>query len=219
MATDNPTTLSNGLQPGVYSFAGTTGWTTYAGSTWTLGNAALGVRIPSQVEDGKLNNKENKIMDLRVGDKVRLLSPSGCGSLPQGYEGTVADIDIYGYVWLEGHHVGSDAHKWSKPYSELELINSAEAEETNKSMLQPLSALSNLIQRTFSEDTKTLYRAGYLSADLNITDKLTNAVGEMFVGHIIDGTIEKATFASFASELIAKAKEEIAEAEKKEKKS
>lgn len=85
-------------------------------------------------------------------------------------------------------------------------------------MLQPLTDLSNLIQRTFNDDTKVLYRAGYLSKDLNITQKLTDALGEMFVGHIIDGTISSATLQTFAIELIERANQEIAEAEKKESK-
>lgn len=100
---------------------------------------------------------------------------------------------------------------WTESYlKECKLIN-------QPNMLQPLADLSNLIQRTFNEDTKTLYRAGYLSKDLNITDKLTSALGEMFVGHIIDGTIKATTLETFATELVTRAKEEIAEAEEKKK--
>ncbi len=84
-------------------------------------------------------------------------------------------------------------------------------------MLQSLSDLSNLIQRTFNANTKTLYRAGYLTRELNVTKKLTDALGEMFVGHIIDGTIATTTLETFATELVARATEEIEEAEKRNK--
>lgn len=99
--------------------------------------------------------------------------------------------------------------------SSIELIGDTTPEGTQ--MLNPMSALANLVQRTLNPNTKTLYRAGYLDTNLNVTSKLTSAALEMFVAHIIDDDLGTQSFKTFADELIKRATEEIAEEEKKSK--
>lgn len=162
---------------------------------------------PSRVEDGA-NKKKEKIMSntlFEEGDKVT--TNEDCCSAKVGIIYTIT-----------GGGIGDDASNRCSCTNNWTKVNPTDVGENKTSMLQPLEALSNLIQRTFSEDTKTLYRAGYLSKDLNITQKLTDALGEMFVGHIIAGDIKTCTLETFATELIAQAKNEILAAEKAEKK-
>lgn len=154
--------------------------------------------------EGEQNKEKDKVMELKKGDRVTTCDRCCSAELDTVYTMQLTDSGSLG--------IGSDSNNLCSCLSNWTLS------KEKQSMLQPLEALSNLIQRTFSEDTKTLYRAGYLSSDLNITKKLTDAVGEMFVGHIIDGTIAKVTFESMATELITQAKKEISDAEKAEKK-
>jgi hypothetical protein len=175
----------------------------------------------SKVEDEQRKKKEQKVMStFNIGDTIHYDDEELTGVIGH------MDTDNY-FVWQDkrdGSCGGVDPvgykYSWAvrKTANGITLIKSAGAEENKTSMLQPLEALSNLIQRSFSEDTKTLYRAGYLSKDLNITKKLTDALGEMFVGHIIAGDIKTCTLETFATELITQAKKEIADAEKAEKK-
>lgn len=155
------------------------------------------------VQERIKETKEPMSQSFKEGDKVT--TSSQCNSAYTGKVSTIVMEDGSLYIGDTPGNYCSCTESWT-------LVKEPE------SMLNPISDLSNLIQRTFSEDTKTLYRAGYLTKDLNVTEKLTNAVGEMFVGHIIAADIEKQTFATFAAELIKRAKEEIEEAEKKEKK-
>jgi hypothetical protein len=183
----------------------------------------------SRVEDEQENKKEQKVMnyeDIIVGVKYKLNQrgiDSGCGAISGQPVDYIIVTSVAGetkqYLKYDSYDVHDNfLEKCSSCLTPLDLIP-AKAGGNKTSMLQPLEALSNLIQRTFSEDTKTLYRAGYLSKDLNITQKLTDALGEMFVGHIIAGDIKTCTLESFATELITQAKKEVTDAEKAEKNS
>lgn len=147
---------------------------------------------------------------LRYVENLKIAIQAPLGTMPS--ERALAEISTMKAISIQS--LMSMVEELKKP--KREELNTGV--ENKKKMLQPLSDLSNLIQRTFNAQTKTLYRAGYLTSDLNVTKKLTDALGEMFVGHIIDGSIAEATLPSFAAELVKRAEEEIAEAEKQESK-
>lgn len=194
--------------PTVDYFGGVSAGTTMSMYCYKHGytvHASMSLECPYCREETKRETK----MKYKIGDKVRVNS-NHKGNYKIGEIYTITHVShSYDGYWDEDKGKGLGIFR----DSEIELIN----EETKTNMLQPLTDLSNLIQRTFNEQTKTLYRAGYLTKELNVTKKLTDSLGEMFVGHIIDGSIKDATFDSFAQELVKRATEEIEEAEKKEK--
>lgn len=175
-------------------------------------------QISLKVESEEFIKEENKTM-YKLGDRVRVTVDYAVAK--EGLVGIIVNIyqngKSYGIdfgVNIGGHDVDGccpPGNGYYVPPTNLELIK-----ENN--MLQPLEAISNLIKRTLKPDAKALYRAGYLTSDLSVTTKLTDAAMEFFVGHMIDGDLEKCSFKTFADELVAQANEQIAEAEKKEKK-
>lgn len=136
-------------------------------------------------------------MQLKIGDRVTI-SPSSSYYLDQGgMIGTGRIITISTSYNSLPYKVESQDTKYFNSYAEKDLIL-----VTTTTLMK---TVSNMFKKLTDSKTQTLYKAGYINGDLELTTEGTAALMEI-------------TFTANKDALVAQAEAEIAEAEKKAKK-
>lgn len=173
-------------------------------------NNSCGVEQETKIKDINMEINNTVPVPPKVGEAylVTRCRSDGSSKYKDGQVRIITKVNNAFFYHTNEYGQDSDYNPWANYSFSSYNIN-------KKNMLQPLTDLSNLIQRSFSANTKSLYQAGYLDKSLNITPKLTTFVSEAFVAAIMDGSIATKTLNDFAVDLLAKANAEVAEANAK----